>query len=130
MVGDVFEKAPGRLTLADDAGNVWPQVARIIGGAFLTGDAEGLAGISGSKAINFSTPACAIEGSHIRPDRRLIQLSCFHMRDKEAGDIGFPLDITNGMGVRHSEPQAKLKPARSGTKSQHMHAFFLLRDVK
>jgi hypothetical protein len=37
------------------------------------------------------------------------------MRNKEAGDIGFPLDITNGTGIGHSEPQAKLKPASAGT---------------
>jgi hypothetical protein len=37
------------------------------------------------------------------------------MRNKEAGNIGFPLDITNGTGIRHGETQAKLKPASAGT---------------
>ena len=115
MVGNVFEEAPLGLDFTGDAGNVWPQMAGVIGRAFFSRDAERLAGISGSDAINFAAPWLAVECSHVRPDRRRIQPSCFHMRDKEAGDIGFPLDITNGMGVRHSEAQAKLKPARSGT---------------
>ena len=115
MVGDVFEKAPLRLDFTGDAGNMWPQVAGVLIGSLASSDAEWLAGVAGSDTIHFATPACAVEGSNIRPDRRRIQPSCFHVRDKEAGDIGFPLDITNGMGVRHSEPQAKLKPARSGT---------------
>ena len=80
MVGDVLEKAPLGLDFTGDAGNVWPQVAWVIGSAFFPRDAERLTGISGSDAINFAAPACAIEGSNIRPDRRRIQPSCFHMR--------------------------------------------------
>jgi hypothetical protein len=115
MVGDVLEKAPCGLDFTGDTGNVWPQVAGVLVGSLASSDAERLAGVSGSDTINFATPACAVEGFNIRPDRRRIQPSCFHVRDKEAGDIGFPLDITNGMGVRRSEAQAKLKPANTGT---------------
>ena len=115
MVGDVLEKAPLGLDFTGDAGNVWPDVAGVIGSAFFPCDAERLAGVSGSDAINFSTPWLAVKGSYVRPDRRRIQPSCFHMRNKEAGDIGFPLDITNGTGIRHGETQAKLKAACAGT---------------
>ena len=115
MVGNVLEKAPAGLALADNAGNVRPQVTRVIGSAFFPCDAERLAGIARCDAIHCSTPACAVKGSNVRPDRRRIQPSCFHMRNKEAGDIGFPLDITNGTGIRHGETQAKLKPASAGT---------------
>jgi hypothetical protein len=115
MVGDVLEKAPLGLDFTGDAGNVWPQVAGILLSPLASGDAERLAGIASRDAIHCSTPTCAVEGSHVRPDRRRIQPSCFHMRDKEAGNIGFPLDITNGTGIRHGETQAKLKPASAGT---------------
>jgi hypothetical protein len=115
MVGDVLKKAPLGLDFTGDAGNVWPDVAGVIGSAFFPCDAERLAGIARCDAIHCSTPACAVKGSHVRPDRRRIQPSCFHMRNKEAGDIGFPLDITNGTGIRHGETQAKLKPASAGT---------------
>jgi hypothetical protein len=115
MVGDVLKKAPLGLALAGDTGDVWPEVAGVIGSAFFPRDTERLAGVSGSDAINFSTPWLAVKGSNVRPDRRRIQPSCFHMRNKEAGNIGFPLDITNGTGIRHGETQAKLKPASAGT---------------
>ena len=115
MVGDVLEKAPLGLTLAGDTGDVWPEVAGVIGSAFFPCDAERLAGIASRDAIHCSTPAFAVEGSYVRPDRRRIQPSCFHMRNKEAGNIGFPLDITNGTGIRNGETQAKLKPPSAGT---------------
>jgi hypothetical protein len=115
MVGDVLEEAPLGLDFTGDAGNVWPQVAGVIGSAFFPRDAERLAGISSRDAINFATPTCAIEGSNIRPDRRRIQPSCFHMRNKEDGDIGFPLDSTNQLCCWFGKFEAKLKPASSGT---------------
>jgi hypothetical protein len=114
MVGNVFEKAPVGLALADNAGNVWPQVAGVLVGSLAPCDAERLARISGSNAIDFATPWLAIEGSNIRPDRRLIQPSCFHMRDKEAGDIGFPLDSTNQLCCWFGKLETKLKPAPVG----------------
>jgi hypothetical protein len=115
MVGNIFEETPCGLAFTNDAGNVWPEVAGVIGSAFFPRDAKRLAGISGSDAINFAAPWLAIEGSNIRPDRRRIQPSCFHMRDKEAGDIGFPLDSTNQLCCWFGKVEAKLKPARSGT---------------
>ena len=80
MVGDVLEETPCGLALADNPGNVWPQMPWVLIGAFAPRDAEGLAWISSRDAIDFATPACAIEGPHVRPDRRRIQPSCFHMR--------------------------------------------------
>ena len=44
--GDVFEEDPFRAAFADDAGNVGPEMAGIIGPATLSGRAEGLAGIA------------------------------------------------------------------------------------
>jgi hypothetical protein len=115
MVGNVFEETPCGLAFAGDAGNVWPQMAGVIGSTFFPSDAERLAGISSSDAINFATPWLAVEGSHVRPDRRRIQPSCFHMRDKEARDIGFPLDSTNQLCCWFGKLEAKLKPANTGT---------------
>ena len=115
MVGDVLEKAPLRLDFTGDAGNVWPQMPWVLIGSLASSDAKRLAGVSSSDAINFAMPACAVEGSNIRPDRRRIQPSCFHMRDKEAGDIGFPLDSTNQLCCWFGKLETKLKPTSSGT---------------
>jgi hypothetical protein len=115
MVGNVLEKAPLGLDFTGDAGNVWPQMPWVIGSAFFPCDAEGLAGVSGSDTINFATPWLAVKGSNIRPDRRRIQPSCFHMRNKEAGDIGFPLDSTNQRCCWFGKFESKLKPPSAGT---------------
>ena len=115
MVGDVLENAPLGLDFTGDAGNVWPQMPWVLIGSLASSDAKRLAGISSRDAIHCSTPACAVEGSHVRPDRRLIQSSCFHMRDKEARDIGFPLDSTNQLCCWFGKFEAKLKPANTGT---------------
>jgi hypothetical protein len=115
MVGDVLEKAPLGLDFTGDAGNVWPQVAGILLSPLAAGDAERLAGVSGSDTINFATPWVAVKGSNVRPDRRRIQPSCFHMRNKEAGDIGFPLDSTNQLCCWFGKFESKLKPPSAGT---------------
>jgi hypothetical protein len=64
MVGDVLEKAPLGLDFTNNAGNVWPEVAGVIGSAFFPCDAERLAGIARCDAIHCSTPACAVKGSN------------------------------------------------------------------
>jgi hypothetical protein len=115
MVGDVLEKAPLGLYFTNNAGNVWPQVAGILLSPLASGDAERLAGIASRDAIHCSTPAFAVEGSYVRPDRRRIQPSCFHMRNKEAGDIGFPLDSTNQLCCWFGKFESKLKPPSAGT---------------
>ena len=47
MMGDILEEDEGRFTLVDDAGDLWPKVAGIVGTTALSGSAERLAGISG-----------------------------------------------------------------------------------
>jgi hypothetical protein len=115
MVGDVLEEAPLRFTFPDNAGDVWPQVPWVFGCPLSSSDTERLAGIPCGEAIHPSTPAVAVKGSHVRPDRRLIQPPVFHARDKDTGGIAFPLDMTNGAGFRHGEAEAEFKAANPGT---------------
>lgn len=67
MMSDVFQEDDAGLDLADDAGDVRPEVALVGLGASFPRDREGLAGIAGSDAMNAATPRAAIEGSQIRP---------------------------------------------------------------
>jgi len=48
---DIFEEHPFGAALGDDAGNLWPEVARVVGTTTLSGCAEGLAGISGENRV-------------------------------------------------------------------------------
>lgn len=46
MPGDVFEEGPFGAAFADDAGDIRPEVAGIVGTTALSGRAEGLARVS------------------------------------------------------------------------------------
>jgi hypothetical protein len=70
VVGDVLEEAPLGLALPEDAGDVRPDVARVVGAGPPSGDGEGLAGVSAHDAIHRATPSSAVEGGQVRPDRR------------------------------------------------------------
>ena len=63
MTGDVFEKDPFRAELKDDAGNIGPEVAGIIGAAAFPGRAEGLARISGQDGIEGAAEGPGIEAA-------------------------------------------------------------------
>ena len=63
MTDDVFEKDPFRGTFPDDARDLGPEVARIIGTTTFSGCAEGLAGISGEDDVEGPAEGPGIEGS-------------------------------------------------------------------
>ena len=71
VTGDVFEEHPFRLALGDDAGDVGPEVAGIVGATTFPGGAEGLAGIPGEDGIKGPTKGAGIETAQIVPDRGL-----------------------------------------------------------
>ena len=124
----VFQEDELRSYFAKYSRHVWPEPSLVGLGFSLAGEADGLTREPGSDAIHFATPRATVEGSKVRPDRRLIQAFVPHARDKDRGCIGFPLDITNGSGVRHGEAQSEFETADAGTKRQDIqpqtpHAF-------
>lgn len=119
MVGDVLKKRDPWPQVGDDVADVRPEVPWIAFRLLASGDGEWLARISRSDDIHAATPLAAIEGANIRPDRRRIQGFIFHARSKDAGGIGFPLDITNGLAARDGELESKLKPSGPGAQGQH-----------
>src|SRR5450830_722741 len=64
--------------------------------------------------IHAVAPSCAVEGEHVRPDRRRIKGSRFHKRDKLAGGRGFPLHVANG-----SVLDPKMSECGADTFSEH-----------
>jgi hypothetical protein len=63
VVGDVLEENESWLYLADDAGDVGPEVPRVVRAESLAGHGEGLAGVAANEAIHDATPRSAVEGS-------------------------------------------------------------------
>jgi hypothetical protein len=68
LPGDVFNEHPCRAAFLDDAGDLWPQVSRIVGSAAFSGGAERLAGISGKDDIEGSSEGAGVEAAQVIPD--------------------------------------------------------------
>jgi len=83
-----------------------------------TGDAVGLAGISGSDAMNASKPWSSVEGGKVRPDRRRSHLSCFHTRDQCSGRIGFPLHVSDAARAGSGKLDAEFEAPSSGAEGE------------
>jgi hypothetical protein len=73
MTGDVLEKTAAGAKDRHEAMNPGPEVARIIDATSLTRGGEWLARIAANEPIHDPTPRIAVEGSQIRPERRVIQ---------------------------------------------------------
>ena len=114
MIGDVLEEHPKRSAFADDAGNVRPEVARIVRALALAGDAERLARITRTDEIHRAAPRPAVEAGKIGPDRRLIQGLVFHPRHEDGRGEGVPLDVTHSTVSRFGQDKSEVEPAGAG----------------
>lgn len=70
VAGDVFEKDPFGSAFGNDAGDVGPEVAGIVGPAALSGRAERLAGVSGELRVERPAEWPCVEAAQIVPDWR------------------------------------------------------------
>ena len=73
MMGDILKEDERRLDLADDAGDMRPEVAWIIAAEPSACDGKRLARVACAKKIHRAAPRAAIEGSNVIPDNSLIQ---------------------------------------------------------
>ena len=115
---DVLGEDDAGSHFADDPLDLGPQVAGIGLPAALSGEAEGLAGITGREDMNAAAPRSAVEGSQIVPDRRAIQGLVFHPCHESGRSMGFPLDETCSAisGLGDGEPE--FEPAISGAEGE------------
>lgn len=116
MAFDVFEETPFGIDFSDDSPDVRPEVAGIVFALAPAGEAEGLAGISGSEDMNLSTPWRAVEGGNVIPDRSLIQGLVFHPCHESGRREGFPLDVTNSSIALFCDVEAEFEAPDAGAK--------------
>ncbi len=116
MALDVFEEAPLGIEFTDNPADVGPEVTGIVLTLAPSGEAEGLAGISGSEDMNLSTPRRAVEGGNVIPDRSFIQGLVFHPCHESGRREGFPLDVTNSSIVWFCDMEAEFEAADTGAK--------------
>ncbi len=107
MMGDILEEDEGRFDLADDAGDMRPEMAWILAAEPSACDRKWLARIARSNDIHRAAPRAAVEGSNVVPDNSLIQGRVFHPRHESGCGEGFPFDMAHSTisGDGDSEPE-------------------------
>ena len=111
MMGDVLEEHEGRPNLADDPGDMRPEVARVLRAPALARDGERLARIARSDDVHRTAPWAAVEGGNVVPDRCAIQGRVFHPRHEDGRGVGVPLDVTHSAISGACEVQTEVEPA-------------------
>ena len=118
MMGDILEEDEGRFDLADDAGDMGPEVARIVRAPALARDGEWLARIARSDDIHRAAPWAAVEAGNVVPERRVIQGRVFHPRHEHGRGEGVPLDVTHSSIAGDGEGDPQLETACAGAQRQ------------
>ena len=108
--GDVFEEDPFGGAFPDDAGDLGPEVAGVVGtGAFASG-AEGLAGISGEDDVEGTAKDPGIEAAEIIPDGCRCEVTGTLRGDEDGAGPVLPFDkcagVITGFGQHEAHIQA------------------------
>lgn len=93
---DVLAEEERRTALLEDAVDLGPQVALVVGSASASCLRERLAWVSRNDEIHRATPASAVEGSQIVVDRSLIQRRLRHPFHEAGCGESVPLDHAHG----------------------------------
>jgi len=118
MMGDILEEDEGWFDLVDDAGDMRPEVARILGAEALACDGERLARIARSDDVHRAAPRAAVEGSNVIPDRRAIQGRVFHPRHESGCGVGFPFDMAHSTISGDGDGEPEVEPACAGAQRE------------
>jgi len=118
MMGDILEEDEGWLDLADDAGDMRPEVAWVVRTPALARDGEWLARIARSDDVHRAAPRAAVEGGNVVPERRAIQGRVFHPRHESGCGVGFPFDMAHSTISGTSDGEPEVEPARTGAEGE------------
>ena len=111
MMGDILEENEGRFDFADDAGDMRPEVARVVGTPAFARDGERLARIARSDDVHRAAPRAAVEGGNVVPDNSLIQGLVRHPRHESGRSEGFPLDMAHSTISGDGDGESEVEPA-------------------
>ncbi len=118
MMGDILEEDEGRFDFADDAGDMGPEVARVIRTPALARDGERLARIARSDDVHRAAPWAAVEGSNVVPERCAIQGRVFHPRHESGCGVGFPFDMAHSTISGDGDGEPEVETARAGAEGE------------
>ncbi|GLS79667.1 hypothetical protein GCM10007893_04410 [Paracoccus marinus] len=118
VTGDVFEEDPFRATFANDAGDVGPEVAGIVGATAFSGRAEGLAGIACEDGVEGPAERPGIEAAQIGPDRGRGEVSGCLRRDEHRPWPVLPFDEGAGVIAGFGKHEAQIKASAACAEGQ------------
>lgn len=118
MMGDILEEHERRLDLADDAGDMRPEVPRVVRAPAFARDGERLARIARSDDVHRAAPWAAVEGGNIVPDNSLIQGRVFHPRHESGCGVGFPFDMAHSTISGDGDGEPEVEPACAGAEGE------------
>ena len=118
VTGDVFEEDPFRAAFADDAGDIGPEVTRVIGATALSSSAEGLAGISGEDDVKGPAERPGIEAAQIVPDWCRGEIPCALGGDEDCTRPILPFDKGAGVKAGFCQHDAQIKASASCAEGQ------------
>ena len=118
MMGDILEEHEGRFDLADDAGDMRPEMAWILAAEPSACDGEWLARIARSDDVHRAAPRAAVEGSNVVPDNSLIHGRVFHPRHESGCGEGFPFDMAHSTISGDGDGEPEVEPACAGTEGE------------
>ena len=118
MPGDVFQEDPFGAALADDTGNVGPEVAGIVGATALSGRAEGLAGIACEDGIECALEGPGVEAAQVGPDRGRGEVACALGCDEDRPWPVLPFDEGAGVIAGFGEHEAQIKASAACAEGQ------------
>ncbi len=118
MMGDILKEDERRFDFADDAGDMGPEVARILTAEPSARHAEWLARIARSDDVHRAAPWAAVEGSNVVPDNSLIQGRVFHPRHESGCGEGFPFDMAHRTISGEGDGESEVEPACAGAEGE------------
>ena len=116
--GDVFDEDPLGLALADNSGDLWPEVPWIVGTAAFSGRAEGLTGVTGEHDVEGTAKWAGIEAAQIIPDWGWGEISCALGGDENGSGPIFPLDEGAGVKPGFSQHDAQIQASAACAEGQ------------
>ena len=118
VTGDVFEEDPFGAAFADDAGDIGPEVAGIVGTAALSGRAEGLAGVSGKDDVKGTAEDPGVETAEIVPDRGEGEVPDGLRGDEDGARPFLPFDEGPGVISGFCEHDAQIEASAACAEGQ------------
>ncbi len=111
MARDVFKEDPFGFDLANDPGNVWPEVAGVVFALSLSRGGKRLAWVSGKDGVADPAPGAAVKGADVVPDRGRGEVAGALCGNEDLSGVFFPLDKAGGGKARLGKVKTHVKSA-------------------